>query len=143
MTEADLDVVIRIEQACFERPWTRSHFQAELYAGHSIPVVAEIAGEIAGYICLSVLMDEAEILDVAVEPSSQRCGTGKALLAWACDEALIRGATTIRLEVRTTSLPAIALYERFGFVPTGLRRSYYGQGVDALLMEKNIVQEVF
>ncbi len=137
MNEADLDAVLAIERACFPRPWTAQHFLAEISSEHSSAVVAEQGQQLIGYLCLSVLLDEAEILDVAVEPGQQRSGTGAALLTWACAEALRRGATILRLEVRATSLPAIALYERFGFLRSGLRKAYYEQGIDALLMEKN------
>lgn len=141
MTGADLDTVLAIEQACFARPWNREHFAAELVSSRSVPVVAELDGTVAGYLCLTVLLDEAEVLDVAVDPAQQRRGVGAALMAWACREALQRGAHRLFLEVRVTGVAAIALYERFGFVRQGLRKGYYEQGTDALLMEKNLLEE--
>jgi len=138
MTEADLVAVLAIERACFPRPWTAQHFLAELSSAHSIAVVAEQEQLPVGYLCLSLLLDEAEILNLAVEPALQRSGTGAALLSWASAEALRRGAAILRLEVRATSLPAIALYERFGFTRSGLRKAYYEQGIDAILMEKRL-----
>ncbi len=141
MIEADLAAVLRIEQACFPRAWTREHFLAEIDSERGTPVVAKLDGQIAGYLCLTVLLDEAEILDVAVDPAVQRNGVGAALLTWACNEAIRQGARLLRLEVRATSTPAIALYERFGFVRSGVRKAYYEQGIDALLMDKNLVEE--
>jgi ribosomal-protein-alanine N-acetyltransferase len=141
MTEKDLDQVLVIEQACFPRAWTREHFLAEIGSERGTPVVVEHDGQVAGYLCLAVLLDEAEILDVAVAPGRQRAGTGAALLTWACAEALRQGAATLRLEVRATSLPAIGLYERFGFVMIGRRKGYYEQGIDALLLDKNLIEE--
>lgn len=141
MIEPDLDAVLAIEQACFPRAWTREHFLAEIDSGRSTPVVAEREGQIAGYLCLVVLFDEAEILDVAVDPTLQRSGIGRLLLEWACSEALRLGAAILRLEVRATSLSAIALYEQFGFVRCGLRKAYYEQGVDAVLMDKKLIEE--
>ncbi len=136
MTEPDLDAVLAIEQACFPRPWNRSHFMAEIASEHGKAVVAEKDGCIAGYLCLSVLFDEAEILDIAVDPSIHRSGTGARLMEWACSEALMTGASVIRLEVRSTSTPAISMYERFGFVRCGIRKGYYENVTDAVLMEK-------
>lgn len=141
MSTTDVEQVLAIEQACFSRPWTREHFLAELTSNYATPVVAEHEGRITGYICLSVVLDEAEVLDLAVDPAAQRSGTGSALMRWACREALHQGATVLRLEVRATSQPAIALYERFGFVRSGLRKAYYEQGIDALVMEKNLIEE--
>jgi ribosomal-protein-alanine N-acetyltransferase len=141
MNEADLDAVLTIERACFARPWTAAHFLAEISSEYGSAVVAERDHLLAGYLCLSVLLDEAEILDVAVAPDLRRSGTGAALLTWACAEALRRGAAVLRLEVRSTSLPAIALYERFGFSRSGLRKAYYEHGTDALLMEKILIEK--
>lgn len=141
MLVEDLDQVLTIEQACFPRGWNLGHFQAELASERSSCVVAELDGRVAGYLCLTVLLDEAEILDVAVDPVLQRSGIGAALLAWACDEAIRRGAVLLLLEVRATSQPAIALYERFGFKQTGLRKAYYEENIDAVLMDKKLVKE--
>ena len=141
MTEADLDAVLAIEQACFPRAWTRQHFLSELAAPHGAPVVAEQDGRVAGYLCLTVLLDEAEILDVAVDPALQRSGIGAALLVWACDYARKQRAQVLRLEVRASSKPAISLYERFGFVRSGLRKAYYEHGIDALLLDKKLNEE--
>lgn len=141
MIEADLNAVLAIEQACFPRAWTREHFLAELASPHGVAVVAVQQGGVIGYLCLSVLLGEAEILDVAVDPALRRSGIGAALVNWACDEARQRGATVLRLEVRATSQPAIALYERFGFVRSGLRKAYYENGIDAVLMDLNLAEE--
>ena len=141
MLVEDLDQVLAIEQACFPRGWNLGHFQAELASERASCVVAEEEGRVAGYLCLTVLLDEAEVLDVAVDPALQGRGIGAQLLQWACHEAIQRGAHQLQLEVRATSAPAIALYERFGFVRSGVRKAYYEQGVDALLMDKNLVEE--
>ena len=141
MTEADIDAVLAIEYACFPRQWKREHFKAEIDSDCGVAVVAEEGGKIAGFLCLSVLFDEAEILDVAVDPARHRSGIGAHLLQWAFDEAIKLGARIIRLEVRATSAPAIALYERFGFRRCGLRKAYYENGIDAVLMDINLIQE--
>ena len=141
MYEADLDQVLTIEQACFPRGWNRSHFQAELASERASCVVAEQDGRVAGHLCLTVLFDEAEILDVAVDPALQGRGIGAQLVQWACDEAVQRGAGLLLLEVRATSQPAIALYERFGFQRTGLRKAYYEENIDAVLMDKKLMKE--
>ncbi len=141
MTEADLDAVLAIEQACFPRGWSRNLFLAELASERSSCVVAEQDGCAVGYLCLTVLLDEAEILNVAVDPARQRSGIGNCLLQYACDEALRRGAVVLRLEVRATSSPAIALYQRWGFRQTGLRKGYYEDRIDAVLMDKPLIKE--
>jgi [ribosomal protein S18]-alanine N-acetyltransferase len=141
MTEADLTAVLCIEQFCFPRAWTREHFLAEIGSERGTPVVVELDGRVAGYLCLTVLLDEAEILDVAVDPALQGRGIGAQLVQWACDEAIQRGARLLLLEVRATSQPAIALYERFGFQRIALRKAYYEDNIDAVLMDKKLMKE--
>ena len=138
MTEADLDAVTAIERDCFARPWSREHFMSEILSDRALAVVAEAAGRIAGYLCLTVLFEEAEILDVAVAPEFRRSGIGNALIESAITESFSRGASVLRLEVRATSRPAIAMYEKFEFNQYGLRRAYYENGIDAVLMEKRL-----
>jgi [ribosomal protein S18]-alanine N-acetyltransferase len=77
--------------------------------------------------------EEAELLNLAVDPASRRRGVASALLA-----ALARMATgSLFLEVAESNLPAIALYEHHGWVRNGVRKGYYGRGnVNAIVMEK-------
>jgi ribosomal-protein-alanine N-acetyltransferase len=89
---------------------------------------------IAGYICFTLLFDEAEILDVAVMPSQRGHGVGARLVAWTLEFCRHKGASFVALEVRRSNGSAIRLYQRLGFVQTGERRRYYENGEDALLM---------
>ncbi|HEY5975163.1 MAG TPA: ribosomal protein S18-alanine N-acetyltransferase [Geobacteraceae bacterium] len=136
MAEADLDQVMAIESASFSCPWNRQHFLAELAAPHAFPLVAcSGSGEVAGYLCPSLVADEGEILDVAVAPAWRGQGIGRLLLAEAMADCRSRGAIAVHLEVRPSSTAAVALYEAFGFVRTGLRKRYYQDGEDAILMQ--------
>ena len=77
--------------------------------------------------------EEAELLNLAVDPPSRRRGVASALL-----EALTREATgSLFLEVAEPNLPAIALYEHHGWVRNGVRKGYYERGnINAIVMEK-------
>ena len=92
-------------------------------------------GSLAGYLCLRILLDEAEILDVAVDPVLRRAGAGRLLVAAAIEQCRTQAVRTLGLEVRVSNLPAIALYRSFGFTDVGIRRRYYENGEDALLMQ--------
>ncbi|RNC68775.1 MAG: ribosomal-protein-alanine N-acetyltransferase [Desulfuromonadales bacterium] len=135
MTENDLDPVMAIELDSFSRPWTRDHFTAELDSSRSFPFVAcTNDGAIAGYICPTLVLDEGEILDVAVRRDCRGAGIGVKLVARAIAYLAERGATVVLLEVRVSNESAISLYRRFGFKESGRRKGYYENGEDAILM---------
>jgi ribosomal-protein-alanine N-acetyltransferase len=138
MEAADIDAVMAIERASFTAPWKREHFQHEVDAPHSYPLVALLEGRLAGYVCLMSLFEEAQILDIAVAPDQRGRGVAAALMASAITLAVEKGAETLALEVRSTNTSAIRMYERFGFSRCGLRAKYYEGIDDALLMEKHL-----
>jgi ribosomal-protein-alanine N-acetyltransferase len=91
--------------------------------------------EVLGYVLLSVIADESEILNIAVAPLHRREGIGKQLLESALCEARSRGAENCYLEVRASNESAIHLYTFFGFTKVGLRKQYYTKPKeDAVLM---------
>lgn len=139
MSESDLDTVLAIEQASFSAPWRREHFLHELAAPHSFPFVAEADRVVAGYVCLQSLFEEAQILDIAVDPRQRGLGIARQLMEHAFGVAHEQGAEFMALEVRASNIPAITLYERLGFVRTGLRQGYYEGKEDAVLMERSLL----
>lgn len=138
MNENDLDAVLAIEQASYPTPWRLEHFRHELAAPHSFPFVAESNGMIAGYVCLMSLFEEGQILNVAVAPEQRGRGVARLLMDHAISVAREKGAELLALEVRASNIAAITLYERCGFVRTGIRSKYYEGVEDAVLMEKSL-----
>jgi [ribosomal protein S18]-alanine N-acetyltransferase len=136
LIEPDLDAVLAIEQASFSSPWKRDHFLHEIAAPHSYPFVAEYNGMLAGYVCMTSLFEEAQILNIAVDPAMRGRGIARMLLERAFALAREMGAEVMALEVRASNMTAIALYEQCGFIRTGLRQKYYEGRDDAVLMEK-------
>ena len=88
-----------------------------------------------------VAADEAEILTLAVHPERRRHGLGSALLGAAVDRAIASGARSMFLEVAVTNKAARALYAAHGFVEAGLRRRYYSDGTDALILRSTSLPE--
>ena len=143
MREQDLEGVVAIESDSFAHPWTRRHFLDEIESRCGWPTVAILPdGEVAGYLCLQQVLDEAEILDVAVSAALRGRGVGLLLVARALADGRGRGAALVRLEVRVGNRPAIDLYRRLGFAETGRRARYYHDGEDALLMEYTYSEQV-
>lgn len=138
MSEYDLDAVLAIEQASFPTPWRREHFQHEIVATYSFPFVAEYNGIVSGYVCLMSLFEEAQILDIAVAPEQRGRGIARLLMDHAVAVAREKEAELLALEVCFSNDAAIILYERCGFVRTGLRQKYYEGRDDAVLMEMDL-----
>jgi ribosomal-protein-alanine N-acetyltransferase len=91
-----------------------------------------------GYVCWWVVGDEVHILNLAVHPDARRGGTGRALVQRVLDDAAVHRAGSVSLEVRRDNQPAAALYRSLGFTESGVRRNYYGQGEDAIIMERRL-----
>jgi ribosomal-protein-alanine N-acetyltransferase len=92
----------------------------------------------AGMILGRVAADEAEILTLAVDPGQRRLGIGTALLSVAMARAASVGAATMFLEVAVTNDAGRALYAAHGFTEAGLRRHYYTDGTDALILRSTL-----
>jgi len=136
MQESDLDEVVALEQASFPEPWTRKMFLGELRGNtFAVNVVARAgeagdgltlpAGALLGYILFWVVFDELHVMNLAVRQDIRRRGLGRDLARYALSVGAIRGARTALLEVRASSVAAIALYESLGFARTCVRKGYY------------------
>jgi [ribosomal protein S18]-alanine N-acetyltransferase len=141
MTEDDLPAVMRIERSTFPfDAWSEGMLRGELAdqprTRHYIVAVA--GEEIVGYAGLAAAGDQADVQTIAVSAPMQRVGVGSAMLKELLAEAVRRGATAVFLEVRADNPPAQAMYERFGFERIGLRRDYYDDGTDAVMMMRKL-----
>jgi ribosomal-protein-alanine N-acetyltransferase len=129
--------MVLIEQACFSQPWSRRMLEGELENPQAFYLVAEQDGVLAGYAGMHAVLDEGYITNVATAPAFRRRGVAGTLLAALTARARAWSLAFLTLEVRVSNAPAIALYEKHGFVPVGVRRQYYrAPREDALLMTK-------
>ena len=121
---ADLSHVIAIERRAFPTPWSLAMFVLELSKPAGISLAALHEGRIVGYLICSRYDTVWHLMNVAVEPALRRRGIASVLLTRLFERA-DRPGEQYTLEVRTSNLAAIALYERFGFRHAGVRRGYY------------------
>jgi ribosomal-protein-alanine N-acetyltransferase len=138
MERSDLDAVMAIEECSFSLPWKREHFLQEIHSHLSFPFVADRNGVVVGYVCLQVLFEEAQIMDIAVAPEERGRGVASLLMERAMEFSRGKGGERLILEVRRSNLAAITLYGRFGFEQYAVRKGYYEGKEDALLMEKEL-----
>ncbi|MHB1315875.1 MAG: ribosomal protein S18-alanine N-acetyltransferase [Christensenellales bacterium] len=139
MESQDIAQITELEKKCFTIPWSEYSFREELKNPCACYIVAEDNGHIAGYGGMWIVLDEAYITNIAVEHQQRRRGLGRDILKWLLSDAMAQGVTAITLEVRTSNVPAIALYESFGFIKCGLRKGYYiDNNEDAIIMKKEL-----
>lgn len=138
MRRRDLPAVLAIERAAHPKPWTDGVFRNELARvgrpGDRHYVVLRHGGVVVGYGGLMFALDEAHVTNVAVAGHVRRRGAGTRLVAHLCRAAIDRGATALTLEVRAGNEAAQRLYTHFGFEPAGVRRRYYENTEDAVVM---------
>jgi len=129
---ADADLMAEIHGAAFPpgESWSRDVMLLQLELPTTFGFVHSRQGMILG----RVAADEAEVLTLAVKPGHQRQGIGAALLRAAMERAAGLGAVSMFLEVAVTNNAARALYAAHGFSEAGLRRHYYEDGTDALVL---------
>jgi ribosomal-protein-alanine N-acetyltransferase len=133
---ADLDAIQAIEQVSYPAPWSRAMFVGELTkpTARSLGAVTD-EDVLVGYLILSCYVDAWHVMNVAVAPGHRRRGIASALLERLFAETAGDARRGYTLEVRVSNTAAIALYERFGFRPSGVRRGYYTDNrEDALIM---------
>ncbi|MDR3071515.1 MAG: ribosomal protein S18-alanine N-acetyltransferase [Endomicrobium sp.] len=131
--EKFLDEVIKIEKKSFEHPWTKDMFLDSAKNNTVRFRILTENGTIGGYYIVSTVIDEAEILNIAVNPEFRGLKFGRAMLIQIKKEAINGGVKFVFLEVRKTNIVALSLYKSLGFEEVGIRKKYY-KGEDALLL---------
>lgn len=136
----DMDGVLEVENRSFSAPWTREAFYQEIVKNQfAYYFIASIGGKIVGYCGLWVVVENANITNIAVDPDYRKQGIGEALMQGAVDMARMLGAEKLSLEVRVSNEGAQHLYRKFGFQPGGIRKNYYTEDQeDALVMWVNL-----
>ena len=134
----DLLQVVDLENRSFVDPWSRVALEQELVADRlRLPLVAEAAGKVVGYLMAWKIVDQLHVMNIATDPDFRRQGVGTALLGAAAGQAVEMGMVEITLEVRQSNQGARAFYLRHGFIETGLRQRYYvDNGEDAIIMTR-------
>lgn len=144
MTPADLEAVADLTHRADPFGWTLRNFSDAHASGNTLTVLT-VDGVTAGIAAVMHVLDESELLEIAVQPAMQGRGYGKALLAQAIALARRNGAVRMFLEVRESNARARKMYTSFGFEETGRRRNYYpteNGWEDAILMTAQFSRSV-
>ncbi|MFN8218961.1 MAG: ribosomal protein S18-alanine N-acetyltransferase [Fimbriimonadales bacterium] len=135
LEEAHLPAILEIEAEANTSPWSERSFRNELVNPQSIFRVVLSDGAVAGFGSVWLCIDEAHITNIAIAKNFRRKGIGRKLMVELLTLAREAGMGCSTLEVRASNLPAIALYERLGYVQASIRRGYYPDNhEDAVIM---------
>lgn len=141
MELTDLDQIEDILESDFDDFWNASIFKQELQNENSYYLVAILDGEVVGFAGYMLILDEADITNVVVRKDMRNRGIATKLLERLLD--LIEPMSKIELitlEVNENNEPAIKLYEKFGFNQEGLRKNYYKDHQNALILSKKLIR---
>ena len=141
MTVKDLSVVdckrvAEFFKSAFDDGWTESMLLSAFNSGRFNAVGAFDGDKLIGVITFSLSIDTADIEDIAVDIAYRKNGVGSLLVDYALKNLSDRGITKVFLEVRAGNTPAINLYTKYGFKALSVRKKYYDDGEDAIVMVK-------
>ena len=141
MRLSDVPAIAALEQALFSAPWDEASIRAELQNPLALWLTARQDDRVVGYVGSQTVFEDADILNLAVDPQFRRLGIGLRLMQRLEHSLADRGAEQITLEVRASNQPAIRLYTALGYTRAGLRRGYYERPrEDALILQKRLVK---
>ena len=137
MNPAHVVQIAELETICFSDPWSENSIASELDNKLAFWLVAAEGDTVAGYIGSQTVMDETDMMNVAVHPDFRRQGIAEALVNTLVENLKKMGSRCLTLEVRASNAPAIALYGKLGFAEIGRRKNYYrNPREDALILRK-------
>ena len=137
MNPAHVAQIVELEKICFSDPWSERSIASELDNQLAFWLVATEGDTVSGYIGSQTVMDETDMMNVAVHPDFRRRGIAETLVTGLVEELKNNGSHCLTLEVRASNAPAIALYEKLGFSEIGRRKNYYrNPREDALILRK-------
>lgn len=135
----DSPQLAELETLCFSLPWGEEQYRTAFPRRFFHAYGLKRNTTILAYVSLYAVAGSLEILNVATHPDHRRCGYAHAVLSRILKMARRLDMEDVVLEVRHLNVPAIALYERLGFVRAGIRKGYYPDtGEDGLVYTLNI-----
>ena len=147
LTKDDIDAVVEIEEEAYgKHHWAKSSFYEEMSNNLAKYYAAKNKqGELVGYAGTWHIIDEGHITTIAVKKNYLRNHIGEAIIQKIIEDCYKDNIKYLTLEVRISNIPAIKLYEKYGFQSLGTRKGYYqDNNEDALIMwTENIFYEKF
>ena len=138
MSLNDLETIKDILQTEFDEFWTYEILQQELLSNNSKYIVAKsLDNIIVGFAGIKIILDTAALMNIVTKKSFRANGIGKLMLEYLINMCKKEKVKTLNLEVNSQNTIAINLYKKYNFKEVGLRKKYYNNTYDAILMSLN------
>ena len=134
----DLDCIKEILFTEFDDFWNYNVFKQEILNENSQYIVAKENNNIVGFAGILIILDEANITNIVTRKTYRNKGIGKLLLKKLIEFSRNLNLKSMTLEVNEQNIPAINLYKSFGFENAGLRKKYYNNEQNAIIMTKKL-----
>ncbi|WP_164219724.1 ribosomal protein S18-alanine N-acetyltransferase [Virgibacillus sp. YIM 98842] len=136
----DVEEVLLVEKETFSTPWTKDIFYKEIsendYAHYFVML---LDGKVIGYVGVWIVVDDAQITNIAILPAYRRKKLGEKLFRYTMQKLIVMGVSRLSLEVRESNIAAQKMYRKFGLVAGGIRKNYYVDNhEDAIVMWVNL-----
>lgn len=122
----------------FDKFWSIDILKEDFKNESSKYIVAKLDNEVVGFAGIKIIFNEANIMNIAVKTNKRNLGIGSLLIEKLIELASTSDCTTMMLEVNENNLSAIHLYEKYHFKRIAIRKKYYNNIDNALIMQKNL-----
>ena len=137
MSSEHVPQVVELEKLCFADPWDEKSIAYELTNPLSYWLVALEGETVAGYVGSQTVIDETDMMNIAVHSDYRRKGIAESLINALVSDLVQKGSRCLTLEVRASNEAAKALYQKLGFQHVGTRKNYYRHPKeDGLILRK-------
>ncbi|MGN1269910.1 MAG: ribosomal protein S18-alanine N-acetyltransferase [Clostridia bacterium] len=143
MTLEDLNIIKDCLLEEFDDFWSYNVLKQELENNQNLNsqyFVAKLKEEVVGFVGILTIIDEVNIMNIVVRKNSRNLGIGSLLIENVINFSKQQKASLITLEVNENNLPAINLYKKYNFKQVGLRKKYYNNTNNAILMSLELNQ---
>ena len=134
MTLDDIKLIKPNFESNFDRFWNITNLENDFNNPNSSYFIAKLDNEVVGFAGMLKICDEANIMNIVTKVDKRHLGIGAKLLDSLIESSKKHGLKSITLEVKSNNYPAINLYEKFNFKRIGLRKKYYNNTDDAIIM---------
>jgi len=134
LTEKDIEPAKQIIKEALNKDYQ--------FSKNTIKKILKIEDKIVAVFELNIIFDTAEILIISVKPQYQQKGIGKEIMNYIINFCKSNNVKYIYLEVAENNQKAINLYKKFGFEVYNIRKDYYENNINAILMQKEIICKI-